>query len=59
MYRAVIPKVCRKISLSGPPIPIQINILSFAEHKNVQSGPRTRKIWEPLVGRKLTIFLIS
>jgi hypothetical protein len=43
------PLVVREISSSGPPIPIQINILFFEEQQNILSGPRNRKVWEPLL----------
>jgi len=32
----------------GPRIPIQINILYFVDYQIILSGPRTRKVWEPL-----------
>ncbi len=42
------PLMVREISWSGQPIPLLINILCLAEHNNILSGPRTRKVWEPL-----------
>jgi len=42
------PLVVREINWSGPRIPIYINILSFADHQIFVSGPRTKKVWEPL-----------
>jgi hypothetical protein len=40
--------VVREISSSGPPIDVQINILSFTWHLYVSSGLRTKKGWEIL-----------
>jgi hypothetical protein len=42
------PLVVREISPSGPRMPMQINILCFAEHLYTWGGPRTGNVWEPL-----------
>jgi len=42
------PPVVREIGWIGLRIRIQINILCFAEHQMILSGPRTEKFWEPL-----------
>ncbi len=41
--------VVHEIGWSGPRIPIKINILCFVEHQIIPSGPRTGKVWEPLL----------
>jgi hypothetical protein len=43
------PLVVREIRWSGPRMPIQINILHFADHQIIICGPHTEKVWEPLL----------
>jgi len=43
------PLVVREMTWSGPRIPTQIIILCFADHQIITSGPRPRKVWEPLI----------
>ena len=51
------PMVVREIGWGGPRIPIEINILCFADHQMIQSGPHTGKVGEPLVYSLKTYFL--
>jgi len=45
--KPVIPNVCSADHWWSAN-PFKINILSLPEHQIILSGPRTRKVWEPL-----------